>query len=579
MKKLLEAALRFGNTNLLKNYSSEDINSIDSDGMSVLMYAVKNCSLKICEYLIENGADIYYKSVFNETALTLAQSLKKEDVVNLIQKKINQDKLNLSTLQKESTDIESSGEEDELFFFDYIDDFDINQDSSIIAETVSKNKEIYSSAPIDNSFDLDLDLSLESDEYYKNIIRLETEYFLSKQIVQKILNNAISNHGITERRVTESLQKLKYTKKIKRTLMRVLEEHDLVTEDPFFEEVTSFYFFEEITNIEQVNQLYEEYVDYYDKWNNKDFINSYQKNLKTISHEETVKLAQKRDYLLWCLYNLFKLNYDSLKTSLLNALPEKEQKNIENLFLLLEKMPTNFDVSYLYQITSKDSFGLGSIIKYQKVFSDYFKRLGLDRKYKALFNDIKDTLYKITAGNWKLIPSYIAKKAQRFPLFYEDMFLAGERGLQKAAAMYQVNKEIRFSTYATFWIKAETGVFFKNNEFQIRIPVHIYDSLTSVDDQFNYLDWQSENIEYKSLSPIYSILNYTKCNEKFSFPLPLVQINFSCCISEIEKQFCDLLSYENNLYDEIYQNELKKIIYNSLFSKRFTDKERYWVVS
>lgn len=575
MKKLLEAALRFGNTNLLENFSAEDLNSIDSDGTSVLMYAIKNCSFKICEYLINNGADIYYESCLNETALTLAKELKKDAVVNLIQNKINQDNLNLSTSQNESKEIESCSDDSEPFFFDYIDDFDINQDSSIVAETISKNKEIYSSTPIDNSLDLDLDLSLESDDYYKNLILNETEYYLSKQIVQKILNNALENNGITGQRVIETLHRLKYTNRIKSSLLRVLEEHDLLTEDPFFDEATSFYFFDQITYKDQVEQLYVEYLDHFDKWNSKDFLSQYQKRLKSISHEETIALAKKRDLFVWDLYSLFKTKCVSLKDTLINYLTEKEHKNIENLFSLLERMPSKFDVAFLYQIMSKESFGLGSFIECQYIFHDFFLRQGLNKTYDVIFKNIKETLYAIVAGNWRLIPNFIAKKAAMFPMFYEDIFLAGEMGLHKAAAMYQVNKDIRFSTYASFWIRAETGKFIKNNSFQIRIPVHVYDELTSTNDQFNYLDWQSLNIEYRSLRPIIPILNYEKCNKEYSHPIPLVQINIANCISEVESRFLDYIIYDDDPYDDIHKNEIKKTIYDCLSSERFSDKERY----
>ena len=64
--------------------SGEEINSVDENGVSILMHAVRNCSVDIVEWLIDNGADPQAKDYAGTTVLMYAAMGGNEDNVSFI---------------------------------------------------------------------------------------------------------------------------------------------------------------------------------------------------------------------------------------------------------------------------------------------------------------------------------------------------------------------------------------------------------------------------------------------------------------------------------------------------------------
>lgn len=63
---------------------------------------------------------------------------------------------------------------------------------------------------------------------------------------------------------------------------------------------------------------------------------------------------------------------------------------------------------------------------------------------------------------------------------YEDLIQEGIMGIMKALEMYDVNRNIKFSTYASHWILQSIGRYIDNHETLIRIPVHQRDFIRKV---------------------------------------------------------------------------------------------------
>ena len=65
----------------------------------------------------------------------------------------------------------------------------------------------------------------------------------------------------------------------------------------------------------------------------------------------------------------------------------------------------------------------------------------------------QDALHRITMAHMRLVIS-MAAKFRNFALPMSDLIQEGHVGLLEAAARFDPEREVRFSTYATWWIRA-----------------------------------------------------------------------------------------------------------------------------
>ena len=71
-------------------------------------------------------------------------------------------------------------------------------------------------------------------------------------------------------------------------------------------------------------------------------------------------------------------------------------------------------------------------------------------------------LHKITTAHMRLVIS-MASKFRHFGLPLSDLIQEGHVGLLEAAARFEPEREVRFSTYATWWIRASMQDFILRN--------------------------------------------------------------------------------------------------------------------
>ncbi|KAA0968878.1 RNA polymerase factor sigma-32 [Aureimonas fodinaquatilis] len=74
----------------------------------------------------------------------------------------------------------------------------------------------------------------------------------------------------------------------------------------------------------------------------------------------------------------------------------------------------------------------------------------------------QDALHQITAAHMRLVIS-MAGKFRHFGLSMSDMIQEGHVGLLEAAARFEPEREVRFSTYATWWIRASIQDYILRN--------------------------------------------------------------------------------------------------------------------
>lgn len=117
--------------------------------------------------------------------------------------------------------------------------------------------------------------------------------------------------------------------------------------------------------------------------------------------------------------------------------------------------------------TSAISLYLNQIRKYPLLTSDEEKELA-----KRIANGDEQAREKFINSNLRLVVS-IAKKYPTETFDLLDLIQEGNLGLLKAVDMFDYTKGIKFSTYATWWIKRFILIAFANKGKTIRIPVYI----------------------------------------------------------------------------------------------------------
>ncbi len=95
-------------------------------------------------------------------------------------------------------------------------------------------------------------------------------------------------------------------------------------------------------------------------------------------------------------------------------------------------------------------------------------KLGDERCFNRLVN-----------ANLRLVIS-IAKRYMNRGLDLEDLIQEGNLGLLAAAAKFDPSRGVRFSTYATWWIKQSITRALSNNWRLIRVPVHAHEIMSKL---------------------------------------------------------------------------------------------------
>ncbi len=189
---------------------------------------------------------------------------------------------------------------------------------------------------------------------------------------------------------------------------------------------------------------------------------------------------------------------------------DAKAKMLEKFYELAEKLSVK--IITIEEILQAEARALQSESQFGKVEMYTKKHHSSDKQYKDFiklyFNDIgriplltaieertiarriqrwdEEAKKKLIESNLRLVIS-IAKRFFGSRLSFSDLIQEGNVGLIKAIEKFDPEKEFKFSTYATWWIKQSITKAIADMTKNVRIPVHLIDEINSYNKAYQEL--------------------------------------------------------------------------------------------
>lgn len=242
-----------------------------------------------------------------------------------------------------------------------------------------------------------------------------------------------------------------------------------------------------------------------------------------------------------------------------NSLEAKENNRILNFWDIVIQLRKNHKSYESNQHIPRPK--IKDLEKLLKIVEEDF----IDIDAKEIIHPItryKKAREKLIKANFRLV-NYFAKKYALSGVPLEDLIQEGNIGLLAAVDRYDYQLGYKFSTYATWWIKQSITRAIANTNRLIRLPVHMYELVSSVEIARKSLEEEGLPVTISSLA------HKAGCSE----------LNVRKAISANHSVvFFDDISYEGNEYlkeneiispfpgpeDAILAADLRRAIYKQL---------------
>lgn len=206
-----------------------------------------------------------------------------------------------------------------------------------------------------------------------------------------------------------------------------------------------------------------------------------------------------------------------------------------------------------------------AIYKSIKVVEEKAKPTQLTKIQQAK-KDLEQAKKRLTECNLKLVFSR-AKRFLNRGLTIEDLLQEGNLGLMKAVERFDFRRNLKFSTYATWWIEQAFGRSLADKSRLIRVPVHMVESINKMSvlkkEHGSKTGKAMENSELAK-----KMKQPTKKIEQIAEIMDVTQVPLDATINESGTTLSDLLVDERaeDAFEEIEQRELHDLIRNTLGS-------------
>lgn len=183
-----------------------------------------------------------------------------------------------------------------------------------------------------------------------------------------------------------------------------------------------------------------------------------------IDNENSLETKENNETLnFWDIVVQLRENHKFYESN--QYIPRPKLKNLEKLLRIVEEDFIGIDAKEI----------IHPIIKYKKVRE------------------------KLIKANFRLV-NYFAKKYALSGVPLEDLIQEGNIGLLAAVDRYDYQLGYKFSTYATWWIKQSITRAIANTNRLIRLPVHMYELVSSVEIARKALEAESLPVTISSLA-------------------------------------------------------------------------------
>ena len=211
-------------------------------------------------------------------------------------------------------------------------------------------------------------------------------------------------------------------------------------------------------------------------------------------------------------------------------------------------------------------------VKYQDSMDQYLndirdiELLSKEEEYE-LMKEVKDgnedAMDMFILHNLRLVIA-IAKKYVNKGIPINDLIQEGNIGLIRAAEKFDLSKDIKFSTYATWWIKQKIRRAITNQVRMIKIPDHLFHRSIKLNDEL-YLS------QGKSAKELQENTNLSKrqFNDLLLVSGPTLSLNAQSSLYDSTDELSDSISDDSsslNTENLIEQQDLKEKIFDLIES-------------
>jgi RNA polymerase primary sigma factor len=177
----------------------------------------------------------------------------------------------------------------------------------------------------------------------------------------------------------------------------------------------------------------------------------------------------------------------------------------------------------------------------------------------------------LVQANLRLVIS-VAKKYRNRGVAFLDLIQEGNAGLMRAAEKFEVERGLKFSTYATWWIRQAVGRAVSEQSRTVRLPAHAAAEVTAMHKAVQELQQtlgRTPTMEEIASRCRLSNADLDRLRRSYNFTISLDQ----SCTDEDGQELADLVATESmTLEESVDQRDLRTRVAEQL--QRLNDRER-----